>query len=141
MVTVNPDAIRAAANPPIKTVDPSQTGFNGLSSEDFLKILVTQLQNQDPSKPMDGDQLLNQISQMRSLQANLELEKSLKSLSLGQQLGSATSFIGKTVTAVTGTNQTEVTGLVEKVQIKDGQTLLRINNADIPLTDVTAVAE
>ena len=49
--------------------------------------------------------------------------------------------IGKTVTAVTGENQTEVTGLVEKVQIKDGKTLLRINNADIPLTDVTAVAE
>lgn len=140
MATINPDAIRAKANPPIKVVDQSQTGFNGLSSEDFLKILVTQLQNQDPANPMDSDQLLNQISEMRSLQANLELEKSLKSLSLSQQLGSATSFIGKTVTAVTGTNQTTVTGIVEKVQIKDGKTLLRINNADIPLADVTAVA-
>ncbi len=129
-----------AAQTQIKVVDKSKTGFNGLSSQDFLKLLITQLQNQDPSNPLDSDQLLNQISQLRALQANLELEDSLKGLTLGQQLSSATSFIGKTITAVTGTNQTTVQGVVDSVVVDSGKAFLNVNNQQIPLTDVTDIA-
>lgn len=147
MASIEEIRAQAAAQNAIKYVDKDKSGFNGLSSEDFMKLLITQLQNQDPSSPMDSDQLLNQISQMRTLQANLELEKSLKELAagqqlstLGQQLSSATSLIGKNVTAVVGDDKTEVIGQVESVVVKDGSTLLRINSQEIPLTSVTKVA-
>lgn len=140
MASTSEIATQAAAQTQVKIVDKSQSGFNGLTSQDFLKLLITQLQNQDPSNPMDSDQLLNQISQMRALQANLELESSLKGLTLGQQLSSATSFIGKNVTAVTGSDQTQVSGMVESVIVKDGSALLRVNGTEIPMADITGVA-
>ncbi len=140
MATASEITAQSAAQNAIKVVDKNKTGFSGLTSQDFLKLLITQLQNQDPANPMDSDQLLNQISQMRALQANLELESSLKGLTLGQQLSSATSFIGKTVTAVTGSDQTEVSGMVESVVVKDGAALLRVNGQQIPMADITGVA-
>lgn len=140
MATASEITAQSAAQNAINVVDKNKTGFSGLTSQDFLKLLITQLQNQDPANPMDSDQLLNQISQMRALQANLELESSLKGLTLGQQLSSATSFIGKTVTAVTGSDQTEVSGLVESVVVKDGAALLRVNGQQIPMADITGVA-
>lgn len=128
----------------IKVVDPDKIGFNGMTSQDFMKLLITQLQNQDPSNPMDSDQLLNQVSSMRQLQANLELENSLKGLTLSQQLGSATSFIGKTITAsVTASDNTKstVSGVVDSVLVKDSKTYLKVDGQQIALTDVTDVSQ
>ena len=104
-------ATQIAKQNQVNIVDSSKTGFNGLTSEDFVKILIAQLQNQDPTNPMDSDQLLSQISQMRGLQSSLELSASLKSLTLSQQLTSATSFLGKQVTAP-GSNNQNFTGTV-----------------------------
>ena len=122
------------------TVNAADTGFSGLTSDDFLQLLITQLQNQDPSNPMDSDQLLQQISEMRALQSNIELSDSLQSLTLSQQLTSATSFLGKQV-AGTDANQQTVTGTVSQVVVSGGQTLLSVGNSQIALSDVTNVAD
>ncbi len=139
MATIDEIRAQSAAQNEIKVVDKDKTGFSGLSSEDFMKLLIAQLQNQDPASPMDSDQLLNQISQMRALQANLELEKSLEGLTLGQQLSSATSLIGKSITAVVGDQDIEVSGVVQSVVVKDGSTMLRVDGQEIPMSDVTKV--
>lgn len=121
----------------VKTVDPDKVGFSGLTSEDFMKILIVQLQNQDPTSPMESDQLLSQISDMRALQANVQLETALKSLTLSQQLGSATAFLGKTVTGSAG--DSAISGVVSSVQVRDGQALLNVNGATVELKNVTSV--
>jgi flagellar basal-body rod modification protein FlgD len=131
-------AAQIAQQNSVKIVDRSQTGFNGLTSEDFLKILIVQLQNQDPANPMDSDQLLNQVSQMRALQSNIELSDALKSLTLNQQLTSAASFLGKQVTAVDGNNQ-NFTGTVDRVLVKGGKTLLGIGNNEVELSKIVTV--
>ena len=82
----------------VKVVDKDKTGFNALTSEDFLKLLITQLQNQDPTAPVGNEELLGQLSQMRSLQSNIELSSSLKTTSANQNLSTAASYIGKQVT-------------------------------------------
>ena len=104
-----------------QTVDPSTQGFNGLTSQDFLKLLITELQSQDPTQPMDNSQLLNQLSQMRNLQASIDLDSSLNSLTMSQQLNAGASFLGKTVTG-SDANHNSVTGVVSSV-------LLQNNNA------------
>lgn len=140
MSTISEIQAQIAKQNEIKVVDRNKIGFAGMTSEDFMKLLITQLQNQDPSNPMDSDQLLNQVSQMRSLQANLELETAMKGLTLSQQLSSASNLIGKTITAVTGDNNTEVTGEVESVVVKDNKTLLRVDGQEIPMSDITGVS-
>lgn len=142
MASAIDNAVNAAKNPSsaVKTVDPSKTGFNGLTSETFLKLLITQLQNQDPTNPMDSDQLLQQISSMQSLQANIELQSTLKTVSLNQQLASATSFLGKTVTATNGSNP-DVTGVVESVRVASGKALLKIDGTEVDLANVVSMSE
>jgi flagellar basal-body rod modification protein FlgD len=129
-----------AANSAPAVVDASEVGFAGLTSETFLKLLIAQLQNQDPTDPLDSDQLLSQISEMRNLQASIELQSALDNLVLSQQLTGATAFIGKTITALVGDQQIEVEGVVERVQMRDGKAFLSVDGTEVELGDVVSVA-
>lgn len=120
-----------------KVVESKDVGFAGLTSDDFLDLLIAQLQNQDPTNPMDSDQMLAQISEMRGLQASIELESALESLTLSQQLTSSTSFLGKTISGNIG--QDVIQGVVDGVQVRDGKSFLRVNGRDVELSNVTAV--
>uniref|UniRef100_A0A7C4QPM2 Basal-body rod modification protein FlgD n=1 Tax=Schlesneria paludicola TaxID=360056 RepID=A0A7C4QPM2_9PLAN len=133
-------SVTAPNSSSVKEVARDQVGFAGLNSEDFLKLLIAQLQNQDPTDPLDSDQLLRQISEMRNLQAGLELQSTLKNLSLTQQLASSTGFLGRQVTAVHGEQKTEIEGVVDRVQLRDGKALLRVNGVEVELTEVRSVA-
>ncbi|MCH8685883.1 FlgD immunoglobulin-like domain containing protein [Pedomonas mirosovicensis] len=70
----------------------------------FLTLLTTQLQNQDPMEPMDSSEFTNQLVQYstveQSIQQNANLEK-LIGMFQTQGLNTATSYIGKEVTALT----------------------------------------
>lgn len=129
-----------AAQSQVKVVDNARTGFNGLSSDDFLKVLIEQLKNQDPSNPMDSDQLLQQVSQMRALQSNIELSDSLKSLTLNQQISSAASFLGKQVSGTDANNQA-VSGAVDRVVVTNGKALLSIGQKQIELGKVLDIKD
>lgn len=129
----------AASGNATQTVAADQQGFAGLTADDFMKLLIAQLQNQDPSNPLDNDALLSQISTMRNLQSNIELSKTLKSISGSQQLASAANFIGKFV-AGRSTTQQDIGGFVDRASVRDGQTYLGVGDQEILLTDVTDVA-
>jgi flagellar basal-body rod modification protein FlgD len=135
---MNVSSVNSASN--IETVDADKVGFSGLTSDDFLKLLISQLQNQDPTNPLDSDALLSQISEMRGLQASLELESALENLTLSQSLSSSTAFIGKTVVATHGDNNESITGVVDRVQIRDSQAYLTIDGTEVELKNVLSVA-
>lgn len=120
-------------------VDPTKTGFNGLNSQDFMKLLITQLQNQDPTEPTDSGQLLDQLSSMRSLQSNIELGETLKNITLGQQVSTGTSFLGKVVIGKT-TDNVDVVGVVDSVYVREGQTYVGSGDDEIPVKNITGVA-
>lgn len=131
----------------ITVVPPDKVGFNGLTSETFMKLLVTQLQNQDPANPMSNEEMLNQISQMRNLQSSIELSSSLKAVTLGQQLSSSASFIGKSVAGTSTDGKSIINGTVQKVAIRDGAVFLNVvgeglpdEGYDLPMGNVTDVA-
>lgn len=70
-----------------------------LSKDDFLKLLLVELQHQDPTEPMDSEKILSQTSQLATLEAsqntNNALDKLTASLGSSQQF-STISAIGKT---------------------------------------------
>lgn len=72
---------------------------NALGKDDFMTLLLVQLQNQDPTEPMDSEKILTQTSQLASLEAttntNTALENLTKALGNSQQF-STISAIGKT---------------------------------------------
>jgi flagellar basal-body rod modification protein FlgD len=123
----------------VAVVPRDQQGFAGLTSDDFLRLLIVQLQNQDPTNPLESDQLLSQMSDMRSLQASIELKSALESLTLSQQLTSSSAFIGRTITG-TATDRTGVNGVVNRVQLRDGKAYLSVGTKEVELKDVLSVA-
>jgi flagellar basal-body rod modification protein FlgD len=116
----------------------SSSGFNGLDSTAFLKLLITQLQNQDPTQPTSNEELLQQLSAMRSLQSNIELSDTLKSFASNQDLTAGASFLGKSITG-TDANNNQVAGVADRVFVQDGKTILGIGNSEVPLANVSAV--
>lgn len=103
----------------------SQTGLTAgnaikdLDVDSFLKLMIAELQNQDPLNPMENDQMLAQIGQMREIAASDQLTSTLDGVLLGQNIASATNLIGAEVDAVSDDNQ-KVTGEVKKISIADG---------------------
>ncbi|SHR14743.1 flagellar basal body rod modification protein [Mycobacteroides abscessus subsp. abscessus] len=76
------------------------TGSDTLGKDDFLKILMTQLQNQDPLNPMQDKDFIAQMATFTSLEQMTNMNKSITSLVSAQeqnQLISYSQFIGKEV--------------------------------------------
>jgi len=84
----------------------TSTGNSIMGQDDFLKLLVSQLQNQDPMNPMDGTQFASQLAQFASVEQlnniNTSLQTSISSSQLlNQSISNAlsTTVIGKQVRA------------------------------------------
>ncbi len=115
----------------------TQTTANALSKVDmdqFLKLLISQLENQDPLDPMDNSEMLQQISQMRDISAMTQLSETLQSVRLGQDMATASSLIGKHIHALSDTAE-DVEGTVDRVSLEtdendESQHILRVHVGD-----------
>jgi flagellar basal-body rod modification protein FlgD len=118
---------------------PARKNFE-LKTEDFIKMMITQLQNQDPMEPAKNQELLAQMSQIGQLQSATTLQESLKGMVTQNQIGSAAALIGKNVQGL-DTNDDPVTGVVTSVRVEsDGVSLELDNGTRLPLTRVTSIA-
>lgn len=102
------------------------SAINDVDLDDFLKLMISELQNQDPLNPLENDQLLAQISQIREVGATEKLTSTLDAVLLGQNITSATSLIGAEIEAISDDNQ-RVTGLVNRITISNGQPKLHLD--------------
>jgi flagellar basal-body rod modification protein FlgD len=109
-----------------------------LDMDQFLQLMITELQNQDPLNPLENAEILQQISQIREIGATGRLTETLEAVLLGQNLTSATSMIGKTVKALSD-DAKEVSGLVDRVTVTEGEPRLHIGDKAIRLKNVKEV--
>ncbi|HEY2251791.1 MAG TPA: flagellar hook capping FlgD N-terminal domain-containing protein [Planctomycetaceae bacterium] len=114
------------------------TGFAALTSQDFMTMLLAELKNQDPTQPVSNSDLLQQLSQMQSLQSNVELNSTLSGFANNQQIASGTSLLGKAVLG-TDSNNKQVGGIVSSVFVQNGSVMLGIGSGSMPLSNLTAV--
>lgn len=137
------DVLNAGGTTP-QTQPQSQVGLSALNGQDFMKVLVKQLQYQDPLKPMDNEQMVSQISSIRQMELNTQLTNSLQQLSDQQRFGSAAALIGKYATGElkddTGTS-IPMSGTVTGIRFNpSGDIVLELDSGQLmPLKAVTQV--
>lgn len=114
--------------------------FGEMSSEDFMKILVQELTNQDPLAPNDTKQVLEQLSSLRNIESQMDLQKSLESLVGQNQVAQASGMIGKVVEGL-DTSDKKINGQVTSVRIVDGRAVLELDTGkSLPMDRVTKIA-
>lgn len=134
------DAIGGTAS---NTVATSASGLSALTSEDFAKIIFTELGKQDPLQPNDTGALLEQISTLRSIQSNMDLSGNLEKLVSQNEFASAATLIGKTVSGVTNAEtQARATGIVKSVlKTDEGAVVQLMSGQRISVSNLDEVVE
>ena len=115
--------------------------FNEMSSEEFMKIIFTELQQQDPFSPNDSSALLEQLNSIRSIESDISMGKQLESIVFQNQLAGAGNLIGKRISGLTVDNE-RVAGQVKSVtRAGDEISLLLHNNWVVPMDNVEYIDE
>ncbi|WP_411830321.1 flagellar hook capping FlgD N-terminal domain-containing protein [Paenibacillus alba] len=105
-----------------------------LGKDDFLKILITQLQNQDPTQPLQDKEFIAQMAQFTSVEQLTNMAGEMKLMR--QSLGFVSGLIGKSITWTdidsSGASE-EKSGIVDSITFKDGNQYANVKGVEIPL--------
>ncbi len=96
-----------------KSLDPRGETNNSLGKDDFLKILLTQLTHQDPTKPLEDKEFVAQMAQFSTLEQMSNMNSELSNLYALLARSQAYGLLGKNVEILEGEHT--ITGRVEEV--------------------------
>jgi len=125
---------------PAGDASPSRSAA-GLTGDDFFKLLIAQLQQQDPLEPMDNAEMLKQMASVREIELSSTLTESLRALTGQQRFASASSLIGQFVTARPDETGQSVSGIVQAIRFNaEGSPVLQLSNgSEIPIEQVSTI--
>lgn len=123
-----------------KTKAENQGSKNSLDEADFMKLLVTQLKTQDPTKPLDDKEFIGQMAQFTSLKQMNALTDNFKNLTKEFAFTKAVNLVNKWV-SWTDEGGRMYSGVVESVKVREGNTLLNIEGNDVPVEQVNEVRD
>ena len=110
---------------------------------DYMKLLIVQLQNQNPLDPLDNNEMASQLAQFSQLQQLESMNTSFAKVLATTELTYANSLLGKeiTFTPETTTGVADITnGIVEQVYNNiDGEIFLRVGSLTLSLKNVISV--
>jgi flagellar basal-body rod modification protein FlgD len=106
-----------------------------LSQEDFMRILLAQLQFQDPLKPMDNQEFVAQLAQFSGLEINRQQSEKVDQLLAMQSVDQSVGIIGKNIEVQTSAGSSTV-GSVTAVSFRSGEPRLTVNANGTTITDV-----
>ncbi|MDR7235671.1 flagellar hook assembly protein FlgD [Neobacillus drentensis] len=133
----------------VTTVPTNNSQFNNtksfeeksiLGKDDFLRILVTQLANQDPSNPLQDKDFIAQMATFSSLEQMTNLNKSFEKFT-SNQINQFTAAIGKEISWTPTDSFTSNTGVVNGVSSQDGNYFYLVGNDKVPVGQVTEIKE
>lgn len=124
-----------------------------LGKDQFLKILITQLQNQDPMQPMEDKEFIAQMAQFSSVEQLVNISSKLEAL--GKSLGAVSSMIGREISWIsTETKNDDLSwtaekgndsgalrqGIVDSIIVRDGVQYAKVGNDEIRLDEIIQVS-
>ena len=124
------DAVSAIAGSNINTNPTPDLKTQQFDKLDFMKLLIAQLQNQDPLEPLDNNQFVAQMTDFSSLEQLGNIDKSVNSLGSlltdnGNLLNGGAMLLNQEVSILNGL--TEEVGLVDKIRMQDSKLEVSVN--------------
>jgi flagellar basal-body rod modification protein FlgD len=101
-----------------------------LGQEEFLKILLSQLQYQDPLKPLDNQQFLAQLAQFSTLAQTSQLNDRIDTLLNIQSATQSVGLIGRTVEVQSTVGDVAAVGVVTSLAFANGQPAINVKKSD-----------
>ena len=135
-MTVDPttSATAATGSSATATATAAKAGSSfaaSMNSDTFLTLLMAQLKNQDPTKPMDSTAYVGQLATFSQVEQATKTNTKLDSLLASSFLDQADTVIGRTLTSADGTQ----TGTVQSVRVTSDGALARLTSGkDVLLT-------
>jgi flagellar basal-body rod modification protein FlgD len=122
--TINPTT--PTTNGGLGTVASTGTTDPLLDKNAFLKLMMTQMQNQDPLNPQDPSQYLGQLAQLTAVEQETNVAQAAQQTAQEQNTGTALQLLGHTVSYLDA-NGNQQTGVVQKIDFTTSGPSLTIN--------------
>ena len=110
-----------------------------LDNDGFLKLLIAQMANQDPSSPMDSSTILTQTTQLAQMQSREEQITTAREAFALQMRETAATFVGRKVTWEDADGAVQ-SGVVASVDYSSAVPLLRVGDTDVSLDAIATLA-
>ena len=114
--------------------------ISGADARDqFLHLLVTQLQYQNPLEPTSQEDFLTQLSQFSMLEGIDNLNVNFEQMLKVQELSQGAQLVGRTAEYVTEDGTAR--GVIESARLVNGELMLGIGGESVPLNDVLGIVQ
>ncbi|MBM3301904.1 MAG: hypothetical protein FJY85_18370 [Deltaproteobacteria bacterium] len=124
----------------LASTSPSTTATGGelnLNQDEFLQLLLAQLEMQDPYQTMDQNTFMQQLATLANVQQIATLRQTLEDLTRGNALAQAGGLLGRQIEAAV--NGQSVQGQVNSVVLQDGQPYLLVKDQAVSLAEVQKI--
>lgn len=103
----------------------------------FLKLLVAEMKNQDPTEPMDSTQYVAQLASFSQVEQSVQINNKLEQLLKTSAVAQADALLGHSVTSADG----QTTGVVAEVRLTaDGIIAVTAGGVEIPVVEGISVS-
>ncbi|WP_217915188.1 flagellar hook capping FlgD N-terminal domain-containing protein [Miltoncostaea marina] len=140
MPPLTTDAVTGPFTPAANRATAKEAPVDIFSSEGFLRILASQISNQNPLEPMSDTEYIAQMAQFSQLEQTTNMARDIRALALSSRLAEGSALIGRTVSYAPAGGADPVTGVVERLRVAgDGSMALVVNGVEVDPGLVTEV--
>ncbi|MDO7905829.1 flagellar hook capping FlgD N-terminal domain-containing protein [Paenibacillus sp. JX-17] len=124
-----------------QNVASASTKTQTMGKDQFFKILITQLQNQDPTQPLEDKEFIAQMAQFSSVEQLMNISTQLTAMN--QSLGQVSGLIGKNISwtrlSDDGSTSEVRSGTVNSILIKDNAQYAKVGTEEVPISSIMRI--
>jgi flagellar basal-body rod modification protein FlgD len=129
-MTTIPATGSSTASTTSSTTSSNSTATPTLGYNDFLQLLLAQMQNQDPLNPTDSTEYVSQLASFSNVEQGINMNSKLDQLLVNSNISQASTMVGLTITSADGAT----TGVVKSVRIdSSGATAVLADGSQVPV--------
>ncbi|NCD32786.1 MAG: hypothetical protein EOL87_05130 [Spartobacteria bacterium] len=125
-------------DPTLYGIEVSDEAGGAMGKDEFMTLLITEMQNQDPMDPVDNKEMIAQLAQFSSLEQIQNLNEQFDTFRANNNLAFATGLLGNNVGIQSGMET--VYGVVNNVSLSDGLVKVTVGETEYDASDLVSMS-